>query len=206
MKRVVFATNNAGKAREAAELFSGIGIDVYTLKDLNMISDPEESGLTFADNARIKAKDVFEQLGKTGELKDTIVLADDSGICIDFLDGKPGTQSARFLGHETPYEQKNAEILRMMKEVPEEKRGAHFHCHMTAVCEDGSVYDVEEIEDGRIAEKAEGNGGFGYDPIFWYPEFGKTGGTLTIEEKNAVSHRAKAILKLKELLCRDQKL
>jgi len=206
MRRIVFATNNKGKAAEAARLLKDDGIEIVTLKDLGIVSDPEETGETFAENARIKAMDVYRQLKDKNQLKDTIIIADDSGICIDHFGGKPGTKSARFMGHDTPYCEKNKKILEMMKEVTGKDRGAQFCCHITAVCEDGKVFDAESKEFGFIAEKAEGTGGFGYDPIFWYPEFEKTGGCLTIEEKNSVSHRAKALKQIKESLCRNQRL
>lgn len=204
--RIVFATGNQGKAEEAKQILSREGMELVTLKELGLESDPEENGTTFAENARIKAMDVYEKLKAAGQMSDTMVLADDSGICIDHLGGKPGTQSARFMGHDTPYSEKNAAILKLLEGVKGRDRGANFCCHVTAVCEDGSIYDAESREYGLIAEKAEGTGGFGYDPIFWYPEFQKTGGCLTLSEKNQISHRAKALKKIKELLCQDQKL
>ena len=204
MKRIIFATNNEGKAREIKAVYRDLPLEVLVLKDLGVVSEPEENGDTFAENARIKALDVYEQLKHDGRMKETIVMADDSGLCIDFFGGGPGVHSARFMGHETSYEIKNRAILEQMKDVPDESRGAAFVCHVTAVTEDGRIFDAESAMEGAIARKAEGELGFGYDPIFYVPEYGKVSGLLTEEEKNSVSHRGKVLRKMKEILCRSQ--
>ena len=201
--RIVVATNNKGKAKEFHEVLSDIGAEVLTLRDIGLVSDPEENGETFAENARIKAMDVYEKLKETGEMTGTIVMADDSGLCIDALNGEPGVRSARFMGHSTAYNEKNRAILDLLKEVPEEKRGASFICHICAVKEDGSVIDAESEMRGSIADAPHGEEGFGYDPIFFVTEYGKTAGELTADEKNRVSHRGKVLRKLKEILCRE---
>ena len=206
MKRIVFATNNRVKAKEIKEILAGTDAEVYVISDLGIVSDPEENGETFAENARIKAMDVFRQLKKNGSIKDTIVMADDSGLCIDYLNGEPGVRSARFMGHDTPYTEKNRAILEMMKEARGDDRSAAFVCHICAVCEDGTVYDAESRMEGAIAEKAEGSEGFGYDPIFFVPEYGKVSGLLTAEEKNRVSHRGKVLREIRRILCQKQLL
>lgn len=206
MKRIVFATNNKGKAKEFREVLKGIDAEVFVLSDLGIVSDPEENGETFAENARIKAEDVYQQLKAAGQTKETIVMADDSGLCIDFLKGEPGVRSARFMGHETPYTEKNKAILERMKAVPKEERGAAFVCHICAICEDGTVYDAESQMKGAIAERAEGSEGFGYDPIFYVPEYGKVSGLLTAEEKNRVSHRGKVLREIRSILCQKHLL
>ena len=203
MKRIVFATNNADKAREIRKILKDIDAEVYVLKDLGIHSDPEENGETFAENARIKALDVYRQLKEAGNLSQTVVMADDSGLCIDYLEGKPGVQSARFLGHDTSYVLKNAAILKALEEVPEEKRGAQFVCHICAINEDGRIFDAESEMCGRIARESKGKQGFGYDPIFYLPEFGCTSGELSEEEKNRISHRGKVLRKIREILCRN---
>ncbi|MDO4487985.1 MAG: RdgB/HAM1 family non-canonical purine NTP pyrophosphatase [Eubacteriales bacterium] len=202
--RVVFATNNKDKAIEVKKILDGI--DVYTLKELGIESNPDENGDTFAANARIKAMDVYEILKARGEMKETIVAADDSGICIDFLNGEPGVKSARFLGHQTSYTEKNRIILELLKDAKDEERGASFVCHVTFITEDGTVFDAESEMKGKIAYESKGEEGFGYDPIFFLPEFGKTSGELTREEKNVVSHRGKVFRKMREILCQNNLL
>jgi len=204
--RIVFATNNQGKIREIKEILKDCSAEVFTLADLGIRSDPEENGETFAENARIKVMDVYRQLKVTGQEKETIVMADDSGLCIDYLNGEPGVRSARFMGHDTSYTEKNQAILDLLKDVPAEKRGAAFVCHICAVTPEGRFYDAESRMEGAIASRSEGNEGFGYDPIFYVPEYGKVSGLLTQEEKNRVSHRGKVLRKMRDLLCQDHLL
>ena len=122
-----------------------------------------------------------------------VVLSDDSGLCIDALDGAPGVQSARYMGHETSYEIKNAAILDLMRDVPEERRGAQFVCAVAAVLPDGSDHVETGVMEGQVAYEVSGNGGFGYDPLFYLPEYGMTSADITEEQKNAISHRGKAL-------------
>ncbi|MCQ2401195.1 MAG: RdgB/HAM1 family non-canonical purine NTP pyrophosphatase [Lachnospiraceae bacterium] len=206
MKRIVFATNNAGKAREVRRILKDTDAEVFVLKDIKLTSDPVENGATFAENARIKALDVYNRLKEKDDLENTIVMADDSGLTIDCLNGAPGVHSARFMGHDTSYELKNRAILELMEFVPEEKRGAAFVCHICAINEDGRIFDEEAEFRGAIAYEPDGNGGFGYDPIFWLPELGCTSGSLTEDEKNSISHRGKVLRKIKETLCQNQLL
>jgi len=204
--RIVFATNNSGKIREIREILKDSGAEVFTLSDLGISSNPEENGETFAENARIKVVDVWERLKNAGQADDTIVMADDSGLCIDWLNGEPGVRSARFMGHETSYTEKNRAILELLKDAPENRRGAAFVCHICAVTPEGKFYDAESRMEGAIALRPEGNEGFGYDPIFYVPEYGKVSGLLTPEEKNRVSHRGKVLRKMRDLLCQEHLL
>ena len=204
--RIVFATNNEAKAREARQVLGSFEIPVLTLKDLDIVSDPDESGETFAENSRIKALDVYRILKERGGMADTVVIADDSGLCIDYLGGEPGVRSARFMGHSTSYNEKNREILRLLEDAGDGERGAAFVCHVCAVDEYGRVYDAESSMPGEIAHEPKGEEGFGYDPIFYVPEFGMTSGELTPEQKNSISHRGKVLRKMREILCQNQLL
>lgn len=198
--RIVFATGNEGKMREIRDIMSDVEAGIVSVKELGIVSAAEENGETFAENALIKAKEVYEILKSRGEMKDTIVMADDSGICIDYFGGGPGVHSARFLGHDTPYMHKNAVILEKMKGVPEEQRGARFVCHISAIDENGRVYNAEGELKGRIAFEIRGREGFGYDPIFYLPDRGLTSGELPEEEKNKISHRGKVLGMMKAIL------
>ena len=128
------------------------------------------------------------------------MLADDSGLVVDYLGGEPGIYSARYLGEDTSYEVKNRTIIDRLKEAREEERSARFVCNIAAVLPDGSVLHTEETMEGRIAGEAAGSGGFGYDPILWLPEFGKTSAEITMDEKNRISHRGKALRAMREAL------
>ena len=167
----------------------GEGYDVFSLKDLDIHTEIEENGTSFEENAIIKAKAICEM---TGEM----VLADDSGFEVDYLNGEPGIYSARYLGEDTSYDIKNADLLKRCEGVPEEKRGAHFTSAICCVFPNGDVLEAEGYCYGRIAEECRGESGFGYDPIFICTEegcAGKTFGEATAEEKDAVSHRGKSL-------------
>ncbi|MDO4961068.1 MAG: RdgB/HAM1 family non-canonical purine NTP pyrophosphatase [Eubacteriales bacterium] len=198
--RIVFATGNAGKMREIRDILADVDAEVYSLKDLGLKSEAPETGESFAENARIKVMEIYDILKDRDEMKDTIIMADDSGLCIDYLDGAPGVHSARFMGHDTDYKIKNAAILEKLEGVADEERGAGFVCHISAVTEDGTVYDAEGEMRGRIASEPKGKEGFGYDPIFFLPEFNRTSGELSEEEKNKISHRGKVLRMMKEIL------
>lgn len=198
--RIVFATGNAGKMREIRDILADIDAEVYSLKDMDLRSVADETGETFAANALIKVREIYDILKPSGDMKDTIIMADDSGLCIDAMGGAPGVHSARWMGHDTDYKIKNQAILDEMKDVPEEKRGAGFVCHISAIDEEGRVYDAEGEMRGRIAYESRGREGFGYDPIFYLPEMGMTSGELSEEEKNKISHRGKVLRMMKEIL------
>lgn len=193
MKKLIFATGNEGKMREIRMIMGEIGLEILNMKEAGILITPEENGASFEENARIKARAVAVY---TKEL----VLADDSGLEVDYLNGEPGIYSARYLGENVSYEEKNKDILRRMEGVPEEKRTARFVCAIAAVLPNGDVLTVREVVEGRIAYEIKGRRGFGYDPIFYVPELGKTTAELSDEEKNRISHRGKALRVMKEEL------
>lgn len=184
--KLLFATTNAGKVRELKALVEDLPIEVLSLADLPPQPEVEEDGRTFAENAEKKAREHFTRLGLA-------TLADDSGLCVDALNGAPGIHSARFAGVEGP-ERDAANIARLLeelKDVPDEKRGAEFRCALSLVSEAGTVA-VEGVCRGRILRAPAGAEGFGYDPVFYVPELGKTFAEVSREEKNLHSHRARA--------------
>ena len=184
--RIIFATGNSGKMREICEIFSDLELAVLSMKEANVALDIEENGTTFAQNAEIKARAVWEQTGG-------IVLAADSGLVIDCLNGEPGIYSARYLGEDTSYEIKNRVIIDRVNAAEGENRAARFVCSIAAILPDGTVLHTEATMEGEIAQESAGEQGFGYDPIFWLPEYKKTSAQLTLEEKNEISHRGKAL-------------
>ena len=199
--RIVFATGNEGKMREVRLILADLGMEILSMKEAGADPDIVEDGKTFGENAEIKARAVWEQTGG-------IVLADDSGLVIDWLNGEPGVYSARDMGEDTSHEPKNQAPTDRRAGVEGADRSARFVCNIAAVLPDGQVVHTEETMEGRIAEKPAGHEGFGYDPILYLPEFGKTSAEITIEEKNRISHRGKALeamkVKLKELFGEDK--
>ena len=193
--RIIFATGNAGKMREIREILSDFGLEILSMKEAGVAADIVEDGSTYEENALLKARAVAK---KTGE--PDIVLADDSGLEVDYLNKQPGIYSARYLGEDTPYTIKNHNLIERLNGVPDEKRTARFVCAIAAVLPDGRELTTRAAIEGRIDYEEKGQGGFGYDPIFYVPEFGKTTAELTEEEKNAVSHRGKALRAMKEEL------
>ncbi len=189
MKTIILATNNENKVREFREILSGGDIEVLPLKEAGIDADIEETGTTFAENALIKAREICRLTGKPA-------LADDSGLCVDLLEGAPGVYSSRFMGEDTPYSEKNAAIIEKLAGVPTERRGAAFHCVMALVFPDGREFTTEGKMSGIIAETPAGENGFGYDPIVFLPEYGMTSAQLSPEEKNAISHRGEALRKM----------
>ena len=193
MTKIIFATGNQGKMREIKQIMADMEVEVVSMKEAGICIDIEENGNTFEENALIKARAI------ANEAK-TIVLADDSGLEIDFLDKAPGVLSARYMGEDTPYEVKNAHILELLKDVKGKQRSARFVCSIAAVFPDGREFTTYATIEGEIAHKSAGENGFGYDPIFFVPEFDKTTAQLSAEEKNKISHRGKALTMMKEIL------
>ncbi len=191
-KKLVFATGNQGKVDEFRQML-GDEFEICSMKDLDVQVDIVEDGQTFEENAIIKAKTVMKA---TGEM----VLADDSGFEVDCLNREPGIYSARYMGEDTPYSVKNAELIRRCEGVPEERRGARFVCVIACAYPDGTVDTATGVIEGKIAHEPRGEHGFGYDPIFYLPERGCTTGEMLPEEKNAISHRGQAIRKMVEIL------
>lgn len=194
MKRtIVFATGNEGKMREIRQIMKGIHVELLSMKEAGIEADIVEDGESFAENAVIKAKAVAE---KTNH----IVLADDSGLEIDYLNKEPGIYSARYMGEDTPYAIKNKNLIDRLEGVPDNKRTARFVCAIAAAMPDGEVITTRGVIEGRIDYEEKGKNGFGYDPIFYVPEYGCTTAELSVEEKNRVSHRARALEAMKDEL------
>ncbi len=191
--RIVFATGNAGKMREIRMIMEDMGMEILSMKEIGINPDIVEDGTTFTENAIIKAKAV-------AALTDAIVLADDSGLEIDALNKEPGIYSARYMGEDTSYRLKNANLIERLEGVPDEKRTARFVCAIAAVLPNGELLTTLGTVEGRIGYEEKGANGFGYDPIFFLPEFGCTSAELTDEQKNEISHRGKALRAMKELL------
>lgn len=200
--KIIFATGNAGKMREIREILGDIGMEVLSMKEAGIDADIVEDGTTFTENALIKAKAVAGSLAQhaSDTYADAIVLADDSGLEIDALNKEPGIYSARYLGEDTPYSVKNAHLIERLTGVPNEKRTARFVCAIAAVMPTGEEITTLGVIEGRIGYKEEGDNGFGYDPIFYVPEYGCTTAQLTENEKNKISHRGKALNAMKEEL------
>lgn len=192
-KRIIFATGNEGKMKEIRMILADLGIPVVSMKEAGVSADVEENGTTFEENAIIKAKAIMEL---TGEM----VMADDSGLAIDYLDGAPGVYSARFMGEDTSYDIKNQALIDKLAGVPDEKRTARFVCSIACALPDGRVLTSYGTMEGIIGYEIKGANGFGYDPIFYLPEYGCTSAEITPEQKNELSHRGKALRSMKELL------
>lgn len=191
-RKLIFATNNQGKVNEIRQIL-GEGYDVYSLKDLDIHTDIVEDGTTFEENAVIKARAICEM---THEM----VLADDSGFEVDYLGGEPGIYSARYLGEDTSYDIKNADLLKRCEKAGDGERAARFVCVIACAYPDGRVETTKGVIEGELAHEPKGTNGFGYDPIFYLPERGCTTGELEPEEKNRISHRGIALRKMVEKL------
>ncbi len=199
MQKIIFATGNAGKMKEIKMILSGLTaageeVEILSMKEAGIELWIEENGKSFAENALIKAKAV------AGEAHGALVLADDSGLEIDYLNKEPGIYSARYLGENTPYSEKNKNLIARLKGVKEEERTARFVCAIACVLPDGNELATEATIEGRIGYAEKGKNGFGYDPIFMVPSYGKSTAELTEEEKNKISHRGKALRAMKEKL------
>ena len=193
MKKIIFATGNQDKMKEIREILSDIDAEVLSLKDAGIKVDIVEDGSTFEENAEIKAKAICEMTGE-------IVLADDSGLEVDYLNKEPGIYSARYMGEDTSYRIKNKNIIDRLEGVPDEKRTARFVCAIAAAFPDGTVKTVRGVMEGIIGYEEKGENGFGYDPIFFLPEYGCTSSEISMEEKNKISHRGKALRAIKDEL------
>jgi len=194
-KRIVFATGNANKMREIREIMQDMEVEILSMKEAGIEIDIVEDGKTFEENAAIKAKAI-------AQYTDDIVLADDSGLEIDYLNKEPGIYSARYMGEDTSYEVKCAELLRRLDGVEKVKRTARFVCAVAAVLPNKEVLTVRGTIEGYIGEEAAGENGFGYDPIFYVEEYGCSTAQLSREKKNEISHRGNALRAIKEELKR----
>ena len=196
-RKIIFATGNQDKMKEIRMILENLGIPVSSMKEAGIDVDIVEDGTTFEENAMIKAEAI-------AKLTDAIVLADDSGLEIDYLNKEPGIYSARYAGTDTSYEIKNNLLLQRLEGVTDEKRTARFVCAIAAVFPDGSKETVRGTIEGRIGYEIAGEHGFGYDPIFYLPEYGCTTAELDPEKKNELSHRGKALRLMREII--EQKM
>lgn len=202
IERIVFATGNAGKVREIQAILADLGLEVVSMKEAGIHVDIEENGSTYEENALIKSRAVAACLKEAGQQEHTVVMSDDSGLEIDYLNKEPGIYSARYLGEDTSYRIKNANLIGRLEGVEDALRTARFVCAIAAVLPDGRELTSRGVIEGRIGYEEKGSNGFGYDPIFYVPEFGCTTAELSEEQKNQVSHRGNALQAMKGLLQR----
>ena len=200
MDTIIFATGNKNKMIEIRMILADLGCKILSQKEAGIQADVVEDGQTFEENALIKATTIADIARKMPEYKNAVVLADDSGRDIDALNKEPGIYSARYMGEDTSYHIKNANLIQRLEGVPDEKRTARFVCAIAAVFPDGRRKTVRAAMEGRIGYEEKGENGFGYDPIFYLPEYGCTSAELSMEEKNRISHRGKALCLIKEEL------
>ena len=193
MNKIIFATGNAGKMKEIREILQDMNMEILSMKEAGIEADIIEDGKTFEENAMIKAKEI-------AKYTDEIVLADDSGLEIDYLNKEPGIYSARYMGEDTSYDIKNQNLLDRLEGVPDEKRTARFVCAICAALPDGRKLTTRGTIEGIIGHGISGENGFGYDPIFYLPECGCTSAELAPEEKNRRSHRGEGLRKMREIL------
>ncbi len=193
MEKLIFATGNEKKMKEIRMILGDLDYEILSMKEAGITVDIVEDGSTFEENAMIKATAI-------SKLTNCLVLADDSGLEVDYMDKMPGIYSARWLGEDTSYTVKNRKIIENLEGVPDEKRTARFVCAIAAACPDGRVLTKRGTIEGIIGYEERGSNGFGYDPIFFLPEYGKTTAELDPEEKNKVSHRGKALEMIKKEL------
>ncbi len=191
--QLVLATNNRDKIREIKHLLEDLPVTILTADDFLDFPDPEETGTTLVENAILKARAI-------AKFTEHAALADDSGLEVDALDGAPGVYSSRYAGENVTYKDNYTKLLREMAGVPEQKRTARFRCVIAIVWEDSSVETVEGIAEGSVTTTVQGYQGFGYDPVFFYPPLNKRFSEMTLEEKNQVSHRGKALQSARELI------
>lgn len=192
-RKVIFATSNEGKMKEVRSILDGLDVEVLSMKEAGIFVDVVEDGTTFEENATIKATTIQKECGE-------IVLADDSGLEVDYLNKEPGIYSARYMGEDTSYTIKNKSLIDRLEGVEGEDRSARFVCAIAAAFPDGTVEITRGTIEGQIGYEEKGENGFGYDPIFYVPEYGCTTAELTLEQKNEASHRGKALSKMKEII------
>lgn len=196
--RIIFATGNAGKMREIRMIMTDLGLEIQSMKEAGIDIDIVENGTSFEENAMIKATAIAQELKRRGEK--AVVLADDSGLEVDYLNKEPGIYSARYMGEDTSYTIKNANIISRLNGVPDEKRTARFVCVIAAVFTEGESFSRRATIEGRIGYEEKGENGFGYDPIFYVPEYNCYSAELSNEDKNRISHRGKALEAMKEVI------
>jgi len=193
LDKMIFATGNEGKMKEIRMILADMGMEILSMKEAGVNADIVEDGTTFEENALIKARTVAGVSGLPA-------MADDSGLEVDYMDKAPGIYSARFLGEDTSYRIKNQYIIDQLAEVEGDARSARFVCAIALALPDGRSFTTRATVEGVIAYEERGSEGFGYDPIFYLPEYGKTTAELTPEEKNVISHRGKALRQMKAIM------
>ena len=203
MEKIIFATGNEHKMIEIRAILSDLGAEILSQKEAGIKADVVEDGATFEENAMIKATEIAKIANQMPEYKNAVVLADDSGLEIDYLNKEPGIYSARFIGEDISYDIKNQAILDLLAGVPKEERTARFVCSIAAVLPDGREFVTRETMEGYIGGKIAGENGFGYDPIFCVEKYGCTTAELSEEQKNEISHRGKALRAMKEKLAKE---
>ena len=193
-RKIIFATGNENKMREIRMILSDLGMPILSMKEAGICVDVVEDGSTFEENALKKATEIAKTVDNC------IVLADDSGLEIDYLNKEPGIYSARYAGEDTSYDIKNNLLLSRLEGVPDEKRTARFVCAIAAAFPDGTTEVVRGTIEGRIGYEIAGENGFGYDPIFYVPEYGCTTAQMSPEKKNELSHRGNALRAMKIIM------
>ena len=200
MDTIIFATGNKNKMIEIRMILADLGCKILSQKEAGIQADVVEDGQTFEENALIKATTIADIARKMPEYKNAVVLADDSGLEIDALNKEPGIYSARYMGEDTSYDIKNQALIDRLEGVPDEKRTARFVCALAAALPDGSTEVVRGTMEGRIGYEITGENGFGYDPIFYLPQFGCSSAELEPEKKNELSHRGEGLRKMRKVL------
>lgn len=200
MDTIIFATGNKNKMIESRMILADLGCKILSQKEAGIQADVVEDGQTFEENALIKATTIADIARKMPEYKNAVVLADDSGLEIDALNKEPGIYSARYMGEDTSYDIKNQALIDRLEGVPDEKRTARFVCAIAAALPDGSTEVVRGTMEGRIGYEITGENGFGYDPIFYLPQFGCSSAELEPEKKNELSHRGEGLRKMRKVL------
>ena len=193
MNKIIFATGNENKLKEIRQIMQDMDVEIISMKEAGINIEIEETGTIFLENSYLKAKTIWDITGG-------IVMADDSGLVIDYLNGEPGLYSARYMGENTSYDIKNANILGRMKAAKGNERSARFVASIVCILPNGKELSVVETMEGIIAEKVAGENGFGYDPILYLPDYDCTSAELSDNEKNKISHRGKALRLMREKL------
>ena len=199
MKRLVIASNNLGKIKEIKRVLSDINIEVVSLKDIGLNIDVEEDGLTFEENAKKKSVEIYKELIKKGE-SNFIIMSDDSGLEVEYLKGEPGVFSARYAGEHGNDKKNNEKLLLNLKGVDYKNRKARFVCQLAIINDKNEYRAIKGTVEGYILDTEKGDGGFGYDPLFFYEPLNKSFAEITIEEKNKISHRGIALEKAKKMI------
>ena len=199
MKKLILASNNKKKIKELKELLSDLPVEIKSLEEENIDIEVEEDGKTFEENAKKKAEEIYKYLKNRGD-SGFLVLADDSGLAVDYLNGAPGIYSARYAGEHGNDAKNNEKLLKELKGLAKEDRGAKFVCQLALFTESGEYFKITGEVRGYIIEELNGEGGFGYDPLFLYEPLNKTFAELKPEEKNSISHRGRALEQFKEVL------